>query len=307
MAYYDGDFDQFLEDRLKRSKVARSSIAITRYKNGKNGSLKFNRKLIWLSVTYLVIIGLLFSSFGTAYAAMDSLPNNPLYAVKLAGEDLQLLLTTDTAARISLLTTFANRRADETTILAAQGQPVPEQLSALIDEYQEEIDELAAIMVNENDADGVYRQLQPRDQDNIGGIYDQGDQNQNRNTQPALEPDIQTALTVDSEIPDTTTSLTGTIGITGTMNMTQTRSGDDWGPGPCETVGGCDALGEEHSPGPYTYSYYDDEAGPPHTPGIYEGYGPGYAGVLPQQPIVTNPLMDNGNSNQSSENKGNQP
>lgn len=103
-----------------------------------------------------------------AYAAKDSLPNEPLYVVKLAEEDLQLMLTSDTTARISLLTIFANRRADDATILATQGQPVPQQVSALIDEYQDEIVALSASLEDE-EIPVVGIQKRPQDQENFAG------------------------------------------------------------------------------------------------------------------------------------------
>ena len=131
MAYYDGEFDRYLEDRLKPPKR-------TRYHNsGTNPNPKATTKkswklthkqiksLVWLAIIYFLLIGLLFGSWGTAYAAMDSLPNETLYAVKLIGEDLQLMLTSEPTARISLLTTFTDRRMDEATIIAWQGQPIP--------------------------------------------------------------------------------------------------------------------------------------------------------------------------------------
>ena len=307
MVYYDGDFDPFLEDRLKRFKAARSPKVGTRSKKGIIGSFNFNRKLVWLAVSYLTVVGLLFGSVGTAFAAMDSLPNEPLYSVKLIGEDLQLLLTSDTTARISLLTTFANRRAVETTILASQGQSISERVNALIDEYQDEITALAASLEDESVLEGVYIQRQPRDRD----ADEIGDPNRAveriGHPDPAPVTEDQTNATIDLEIRDTTISITGTIGITCTMKLTPTRTGENWGSDSCEKVGGCDSLREEHSPGPSTYSHVDDMDPAPYAPGIHEGYGPGYAGVTPQQPPTTNPPMDSESSNQPTENKGNKP
>jgi hypothetical protein len=324
MAYYDGDFDQFLKDRLKQCKATRFSNSGERPqpKKGKNRSFRFNRKLIWLAVSYLVVIGLLFGSFGTAFAAKDSLPNEPLYAVKLAGEDLQLFLTSDSAARISLLTTFANRRVDEATILASQGKPVPEQVTTLIVEYQKEIDELATIMVDETDEDGVYRRLQPRDQDTGGGTGGNtgepplaSDECNLENDQNGYEcnlgqpiPDDQIASTVDLENSDQSNSDTATTGNSGTSNISQSRSGSSNDSGQVNR--------QEYNPGPDYGPGEDYGPGPNNGPspvvpgpnyGVGPNYGPGNTDVVSQQPPTTNPMTGDGSANQSTENKGNKP
>jgi len=82
--------------------------------------------LLPFAAAILLIFGLVFGSWGTVYAAQDSLPNDLLYSVKLSGENLRLAFTPDTKARISLLTTYTGRRVQEATTLALQGQPIPE-------------------------------------------------------------------------------------------------------------------------------------------------------------------------------------
>lgn len=66
----------------------------------------------------LVLILLTAGTAATAYAAQDALPGNPLYAVKLAGEDVHLRLATDPA---TLRLTFAQRRLDEAHMLLQRG------------------------------------------------------------------------------------------------------------------------------------------------------------------------------------------
>jgi hypothetical protein len=61
----------------------------------------------------------------TAFAAQDSLPNEVLYPVKLYLEDARYGLTDDPVTQIELLTKFANKRIDEITSLALQGEAVP--------------------------------------------------------------------------------------------------------------------------------------------------------------------------------------
>jgi hypothetical protein len=117
----------------------------------------------------LLILGLVFGSWGTVYAAQDSLPNDFLYPVKLAGENLQLAFIRDAEARISLLTDLAGRRVAEAEALTLQGQPVPDELTDLLDGYLQEL--LALTLGMDDDTrqvvlEGVYQRLRPRDQDN---------------------------------------------------------------------------------------------------------------------------------------------
>lgn len=61
----------------------------------------------------------------TAFAAQDSLPNEVLYPVKLYLEDARYGLTDNPVTQIGLLTKFSNKRIDEITGLALQGEAVP--------------------------------------------------------------------------------------------------------------------------------------------------------------------------------------
>ena len=51
--------------------------------------------LLPFAAAILLIFGLVFGSWGTVYAAQDSLPNDLLYSVKLSGEHLRLAFTPD--------------------------------------------------------------------------------------------------------------------------------------------------------------------------------------------------------------------
>jgi hypothetical protein len=59
---------------------------------------------------------------GFSLSVQASLPNQPLYGLKQAGEAFQLSLTQDPAEREQLLTTFNARRQEETRLLLAQGK-----------------------------------------------------------------------------------------------------------------------------------------------------------------------------------------
>lgn len=61
----------------------------------------------------------------TVYAARDSLPNDPLYGVKLAAEDWRLGMTTDSQAQLAMLRDLTQTRTREMLQLAEAGQAVP--------------------------------------------------------------------------------------------------------------------------------------------------------------------------------------
>jgi hypothetical protein len=80
-------------------------------------------------VSLILALALAFGGAGaTAYAAQDSLPDQPLYAVKLLGENARLALNSDPQTEFDLLIGFVTERVREMTALAAQGEPVPDQV-----------------------------------------------------------------------------------------------------------------------------------------------------------------------------------
>jgi len=88
-------------------------------------SRKANPKMATIS-TLILIFTLLFGGTGaTVYAAQNSLPDQPLYAVKLASEDVRTGLATNNQTRLDLATSMADTRLDEILQLAAQGKNIP--------------------------------------------------------------------------------------------------------------------------------------------------------------------------------------
>lgn len=76
--------------------------------------------------TLLVIFTLLFGGTGaTVYAAQGSLPDQPLYVVKLASEDVRAGLAPNNQTRQDLMMNFADMRLEEALQLAAKGKAVP--------------------------------------------------------------------------------------------------------------------------------------------------------------------------------------
>lgn len=249
--------------------------------------LKFGKSALLIIVSTLTVCGLILGSWGTVYAAENSLPGDPLYAVKLTKEDLQLALTSDSQAKIELLTTFADHRAEEAATLASQGQAVPDELQTLVNEYLIELTVLTATMdeaTQQEVLEGVQRHLRPRDQD-------QGMTNPKDNTENPM-PDNMYKNGKGQDSGDSTLEVLA-IDVTSEISVTQTITPGMYGPGPCMTSDCTAPLADEHSPG----AYWGTAPGPEN----YEGYGPGYEqgqGYLQDAPVVTN----NGSSNAQGQN-----
>jgi len=249
--------------------------------------------LIPFAAAILVIFGLVFGSVGTVYAAQDSLPNDLLYSVKLTGENLRLVLTSDTEARISLLTSYADRRMEEATTLALLGQPVPDDLPVLVDAYLEEIFALTASLDEETTQEalkGIQIHLRDQDQDmtnamnglpegldpQITQLHSMMKERQQFAQMGVGEPNtFQHPFRFQEENPTTLIAGTLTSTITTTLEITVTRTITPgmYGPAPCEVPGECDPPGAVYGPGPFR--------GTPPVPDDPEGYGPGP--LLPEE------------------------
>ncbi len=69
-----------------------------------------------------IIIGLLMVGSGTVLAASSSLPDEPLYRVKLAAESVQLAFTPSSLGKAELYARFADRRVAEIVKMAEKGE-----------------------------------------------------------------------------------------------------------------------------------------------------------------------------------------
>jgi hypothetical protein len=81
----------------------------------------FRLQARWVAVASAVIVILLAGS-GTVAASSNSLPDQPLYAVKLATENVRLALTPSALGKASLYAEFADRRVDEIIKMAEKGK-----------------------------------------------------------------------------------------------------------------------------------------------------------------------------------------
>lgn len=82
--------------------------------------------MVSVLTTLLVVFSLVFGGAGaTAYAAQGSLPNEVLYPVKTVLENTNLALAGTPEAKIDLLVSYADRRADEMLTLSGRGEAIP--------------------------------------------------------------------------------------------------------------------------------------------------------------------------------------
>ena len=110
----------------------------------------------------LMALALLFGGSGaTALAAQDALPNEWLYPVKLATEELQLGLTTDPAIQVALLEDWADRRVLEMETLAQSGDAVPLEAAIRLQTHLNEAIRLAA-QLQDPELTPVLERLQTR-------------------------------------------------------------------------------------------------------------------------------------------------
>ena len=89
-------------------------------------------------------------SAGATSAAASSLPGDPLYAVKRAGEDVRLALTFDEVARTELLSELTDRRLEE---LAEIAKHRPSSAPTATQEYADAVNNFANALDRLREAD----------------------------------------------------------------------------------------------------------------------------------------------------------
>lgn len=104
------------------------------------------RRLAWSFALLLAFLLLFGGSIGTALAAQDALPGQPLYPLKLAIEDGRLALSADPQRQIDLLLEFNDRRIQEINQLAAQGQIPPAETAQRLEAHLRQALQIAAGM-----------------------------------------------------------------------------------------------------------------------------------------------------------------
>jgi hypothetical protein len=102
---------------------------------GWSNSLQINQRkgrfaMISIITSIIVALSLLLGGTGIVQAAQTSLPNDPLYPVKLWSEDLAIDMTTDPQNLVDLYLSFAERRIEELAGLNQSGSIVEDPVIA---------------------------------------------------------------------------------------------------------------------------------------------------------------------------------
>lgn len=120
---------------------------------------RFAPRLAWnLAFSVLVALVLFFgSSAGLAFAAQESLPDEPLYPLKLWSEDFRVRLAGDPQAKIDLLMQFSDRRVGEMDQLAMRGRPISLSVAQRFEYQIQQALELAASLDDEALQQAVQR------------------------------------------------------------------------------------------------------------------------------------------------------
>ena len=102
-------------------------------------------------VVALMVIGiLLVSGGGTVLAAGDSMPDSPLYSVKLATERVQMALTSSPVGKAQLCAKQADRRVSELIYLASKGDA--QQVEAATERLDERLTTLVILVSPQGEA-----------------------------------------------------------------------------------------------------------------------------------------------------------
>lgn len=92
-----------------------------------NFTRKERYKMLATVASLILTLTILFGGAGaTVYAAQDSLPNEALYSLKVAAEDLRMELTRDPQAQFQLSLDLGVERVREMVMLNSEGKPIPE-------------------------------------------------------------------------------------------------------------------------------------------------------------------------------------
>jgi hypothetical protein len=75
-----------------------------------------------LAISMAALLVFVIASSGTAAASSDALPDQPLYGVKLAVEQVQITLTPSDTDKAELYANLAEKRAHEIAVMASQGK-----------------------------------------------------------------------------------------------------------------------------------------------------------------------------------------
>ncbi len=126
-----------------REKARYQFYSALQVKEVKKSRFFFNWQLQWAAVV-AVVLALLLAGGGTVAAASGSMPDEPLYLVKLATEQARLALTPSALGKAELYAKLADRRVIEIVRMADENKPEQiERAAQRLDAYLTKIADLA--------------------------------------------------------------------------------------------------------------------------------------------------------------------
>jgi methionine-rich copper-binding protein CopC len=104
-----------------RYQFINAQYAEAQAKEAKAHPTLFNLQRAWMPALVMILL-LVFSSVGTAAAASNAMPDQPLYSVKLATEQVQLTLAFSDETKANLNAKLVETRSQEIITMATQGK-----------------------------------------------------------------------------------------------------------------------------------------------------------------------------------------
>jgi hypothetical protein len=104
-----------------------------------------------IAITVAVLAALFGTVGGTALAAQSSLPDSPLYRVKLATEEVRLLLVFDDTRKAEILIEQSDERMEEILTMTRQDEPIPGNVLSALRSRNERAAEILADHPEETD------------------------------------------------------------------------------------------------------------------------------------------------------------
>jgi len=151
---------------LQQAQTLRQAVSIegkTRHIKWTNPLMIRKEKLQMSTLaTILLILALAFSGGGaTVAAAQGSLPDDPLYGLKLASEEVRFSLTTQEQSKLDLALAFADRRVEELAAMAQRGEEASAQAASRWEQQVRTAFQLAAGMPDDA-MQGALEQIRSR-------------------------------------------------------------------------------------------------------------------------------------------------
>ncbi len=110
------------------------------------GAKPSHRFFVWQprwAMAVVTVIILLVSGTGTMAAASNSMPDQPLYPLKLAAETARLRLTPSHLAKAELYANLADKRVKEIVVMTSRGKP--EEVERTVERLNDYLEKLASL------------------------------------------------------------------------------------------------------------------------------------------------------------------